>query len=289
MDQWLQLHIASNAEQADQLSDYLCNELGALAVTLNPADETPKFQLQPGDMPLWDQLIIVVLFEPETDPDHIMAQLPDCQLIHQEILIEKNWVHETQKNFPAKCFADKLWVLPSWDENHYPDPKIRIDPGLAFGTGNHPTTSLCLQWLADNPPTDLTVIDYGCGSGILSLAACTLGAKTVYAVDHDEQAVLATKQNAKLNTNIQQQLHVGSDAILPPNLQAELIIANILAESLLMLYPILLQHCRLNGTLVLSGLLESDYDKIIQCYQRSFSLIDKQLANEWLRLVFKLA
>jgi ribosomal protein L11 methyltransferase len=286
MNQWLQLHISLPADQADKLSDYLCEELGALAVTINPADDTPQFQLEPGDMPLWDKLVIVALFDPETNPDVIMAQLPTCELVKHEILAEKNWVHETQKNFPSKCFANKLWIIPSWDIGEYSDPKIRIDPGLAFGTGTHPTTSLCLQWLAENPPTDKTVIDFGCGSGILSLAACALGAQTVYAIDHDEQAVLATQQNAALNANIDKQLHAGTDAILPGNLQAEVVIANILAEPLLTLYPVLLHHTKTGGTLILSGLLESDYDKILTCYQAGFTFIDKQLDDEWLRLAF---
>jgi ribosomal protein L11 methyltransferase len=286
MNKWLQIHIALESDQAEETSNDLFEKLGALAVTINPAEDYPLFQYLPGQMPLWNKLVITALFAEHTDPRSILNKLTGCQLIHHEILEEKDWVHETQKNFPAKCFASQLWVIPSWDKDPYPDPKIYIDPGLAFGTGTHPTTSLCLAWLADNPTINKTVIDFGCGSGILSLAACTLGANTVYAIDHDEQAILATQQNCALNDRMNEKLIVGTDAILPHDFQADVVIANILAKPLLALYPILLKHTKNGGTLVLSGLLESDYLTILDCYQVGFRLTETQLDNDWLRLVF---
>lgn len=291
--QWLQIHITSDAEQAESLSDHL-TELGALAITMSPAEDLPVFQQEPGETPLWDQLILSALFPVDADPDVIQGLLLSHQIIDKntgwrsEILTEKNWVHETQKSFPAKCFSNKLWVVPGWEKNDYPDPKLILDPGLAFGTGTHPTTALCLEWLAKNPPTDKTVIDYGCGSGILSLAAFVLGAEKIYAIDHDEQAVLATQQNAALNPGASEKTIIGLQDDLPQDVKAELVIANILAKPLLSLYPILLQHTKAGGQLILSGLLESDKDAIVDCYSQDFTLIECAQQDEWLRLEFRL-
>jgi ribosomal protein L11 methyltransferase len=131
------------------------------------------------------------------------------------------------------------------------------------------------------------VIDFGCGSGILSLAACALGAKAVYAVDHDEQAILATKQNTALNSGFEFRLQIGMESILPFDLKADVVIANILADPLITLYPQLLKHTRAGGILVLSGLLENDYSRIVACYETDFRLIECQQKEEWLRLTFK--
>ena len=291
-NKWLQIHIGLESDNSETISEFLTDELGALAITLIDAEDHALFQLEPGDMPLWDKVIMTVLFPAGHDPDHIMQELLSKQLVNEpikwrsEILEEKDWVHDTQKSFPAKRFADSLWVIPRWDDKDYPNPKIYIDPGLAFGTGTHPTTSLCLEWLAQNPPTKKTVIDFGCGSGILSLAACALGATAVYAIDHDEQAILATKQNSELNKTTTQHLITGKDTILPKEFKAELVIANILAKPLLTLHPILLQHTAANGTLILSGLLEKDFEEILACYTVGYTLLDKKLDGEWLRLIF---
>ena len=289
--QWLQIHVTANDQEAETLSNHL-TELGALAVTMAPAQDTPVFQHEPGETPLWNQLILSVLFPVDADPDIIRGLLLSHQIISEnsgwksEILTEKNWVHETQKAFPAKCFANKLWVVPGWEENDYPEPKLILDPGLAFGTGTHPTTSLCLEWLAQNWPTGKTVIDYGCGSGILSLAACVLGASQIYAIDHDEQAVLATEQNTDLNPGAKEKMVIGLQDALPQSVQADLVIANILAKPLLSLYPVLLHHTKPGGQLILSGLLESDKAAIVDCYSQDFTLIECKQQDEWLRLEF---
>jgi ribosomal protein L11 methyltransferase len=290
-NRWLQIHIGLDSAASDCVSDCL-TEKGALAITITPAEDRALFQYEPGDMPLWDKITMTVLFPVDGNADKIMATLVDREFIHSntawrhEILEEKDWVHETQKEFPATCFADRFWIVPSWDKGDYPDPKIFIDPGLAFGTGTHPTTALCLEWLALNPLNKKTVIDFGCGSGILSLAACALGATDVYAIDHDDQAVLATNQNRQLNEGLINQLTVGKADALPADLCAEVVIANILAKPLLDLYPTLVQHTQPAGTLILSGLLESDYDMILERYQPAFTLTDKANEGEWLRLTF---
>ena len=291
MNTWLQMHFTVARDDTEQLSESLEAD-GALSVTYSAGDDSMQYQLQPNETPLWHRVIVTALFSPQRDADAIIASLINQSKINKEttytheILEEKDWVSETQRQFQAQRFADRLWVVPGWDKTEYPQPCCRIDPGLAFGTGTHPTTALCLAWLAENPPCNQTVIDFGCGSGILSLAACALGALSVYAVDHDEQAIQATEQNAALNASLADRLCVGKSAILPVDLTAPVVIANILAAPLLSLYPTLLQHTESNGVLVLSGLLISDKDSIVRCYSAGFDLVDCKAQDEWLRLVF---
>jgi ribosomal protein L11 methyltransferase len=188
-------------EKSDIISDELTAQ-AALAITLASANSEEVFQLK-DERPLWEKTIIKALFADDWPIKITMQELkkkfPDISW-ELEAIADEDWVRKTQENFPAQNFANKLWVLSSWEDiNEFPGQKIRIDPGLAFGTGTHDTTKLCLEFLANNAPANKTVIDYGCGSGILALGALALGAKKVGAIDHDAQALEATRNNAQLN------------------------------------------------------------------------------------------
>lgn len=278
----LQLTVTVSAGQAEWVADFL-TESGALAVILQDALDQPLFQEELHATPLWQQTKIQALFADDFVLDELINTLKhqlssgvDCQI---QILVEENWVQKTQQNFPARCFADKLWVAPS-------GAVLRINPGLGFGTGAHPTTALCLQWLAEQADlTQKTVIDYGCGSGILGLAALALGAQTVWAVDHDPQALLATKNNAELNHFPSGSLNI----VLPeqlPMLQAEMILANILANPLCELADKLISCLAPQGQLVLSGFYAEEIDRITQAYTPTLKLISTEIQENWARLVF---
>ena len=283
------LKLITPAAYVDELSDQLI-QLGAAAVNLQAATSEEIFQEQPHEHLLWQETELQALFE---DEEALNAALIFCktqkyiQHCSLEQVAEKNWVEINQKNFPPILFGDKLWVCPSWHDAQPLTGKIlKLDPGMAFGTGTHATTALCLNFLATHDLHHKIVIDYGCGSGILALAAAILGAKKVIAVDHDEQALLATQLNAEKN-NIAHQLEVVTAKRLTP-VQANLVIANILANPLIELSKKLIQLTQKNGTLVLSGILAAEKQKIIDYYQKQGAIfVQMQQQGEWVLLEFK--
>lgn len=286
---WLRLIITEVRENADFISDFLF-ERDALSVTLEDAGVEPLFQEGLNETPLWKNTQIHALFAEHAPVSAVMDELSaalskplDYQIEHVE---DQDWVQVTQQNFPAQLFANRLWILPSWQS---PDALtsgviLRINPGLGFGTGTHPTTSLCLNWLAQQDLTNKTVIDYGCGSGILGLAALALGAKQVWAVDHDPQALIATQNNAELNHFPDAALNI----VLPeqfPNVQADIILANILANPLCELASQLTRHLAPHGQLVLSGFLVEETERVARAYQPALQTIDAATQDNWVRLV----
>ena len=286
---YLQITILTSRDAAEHISDAL-EEIEALAVTLEDAQDHPLFQLQPQEMPLWETVNIKALFPETASVENIITQLtPHLNIetpIHydSELIEDQDWVRLTQQHFKPQCYAGHLWICPSWHTEPLEGHVVSIDPGLAFGTGTHPTTSLCLDWLAHNPPQHKVVIDYGCGSGILALAAQRLGATRVYAVDHDEQALLATTNNAQLNADItSDQLIVCYPEELPP-IKADVIIANILSGPLISLEPTLENLLKPNGIIILSGLLEHEVPFILEVYQQHFNIIDITIQEQWARI-----
>ena len=185
------------------------------------------------------------------------------------------------ENFKPICFGEKLWIVPSWHEPPQPNTvNILLDPGLAFGTGTHPTTALCLQWLDKADLTGKTVIDYGCGSGILAIAAALLGANKVIGVDTDPQALEATQANAQRNGVI-------IETYLPqhcPTVECDLLLANILAGPLMELMPRFVELTRPDTQLVLSGILDVQADTVSQHYQTEFKMDNAVVLEEWVRL-----
>ncbi|MBD3667911.1 MAG: 50S ribosomal protein L11 methyltransferase, partial [Kangiella sp.] len=235
---WIQLKFNYKHPDADSLSDYLM-ELGALAVTFLDAEDKPILEPKPGETPLWEHLIVLALFDADVDTKAIDGAIQShefAQHIGQqyewEIIRDQDWERSWMENFKPMQFGDRVWIVPSWCEAPEPDAvNIKLDPGLAFGTGTHATTALCLQWLDGADLNGKTVVDYGCGSGILAIAALLLGADKVYAVDIDPQAIEATKQNLSRNGIASNRLVLGLPEVvdLP---QADILVANILAEPL---------------------------------------------------------
>lgn len=289
---WLELSFVLESRWAQVCSEQL-ETLGALAVSFFDAGNNPLFEPPPNSTPLWDKVKIVGLFTEEINATDIVrtlqASFPTlcCQVTH---LADRDWTRTWLAHFRPLQFGDKLWVAPS----EYPDwqaPQgaiiLHLDPGLAFGTGTHPTTALCLQWLAQHPPLQQQVIDYGCGSGILGIAALLLGATRVWAVDHDPQALLSTQQNAQRN-----QVAERINPLLPEdwaqqNERGHLILANILAQPLIELAPQLRQFCLPGGQIVLSGLLTTQLSAVQQAYQPDFVFEVPHIQEEWVLLVGK--
>lgn len=283
---WLQLRIRAPHQFVETVEDLLFAHQ-AVSVTLEDAADQPLLEPGPGETPIWDDVEVVGLFIAEdTDPDILRAsldaQLPgECGQVQFEDLPERDWVRAWMDRFQPMRFGERLWIVPS----HLapPDPtavNLLLDPGLAFGTGTHPTTALCLQWLDAHPPKNLRVLDYGAGSGVLAVAAAKLGAREVSAIDNDPQAVTASHDNATRN-------QVTITAGLPDSLAAtevfDVVLANILASILIQLAPTLTAHCKVGGRLVLSGVLVDQADDVMAAFPNfEFAPIAQQ--EDWVRL-----
>ena len=288
---WLQLTLEATHSNSEQLSDLL-SQAGAAAVTMQDAKDDPIYEPPVGSTPLWDQLLLTGLFKANANIDAVL------ELIENHIgkipahtlnpLEDKDWIRAWMDDFKPMQFGQRVWICPSWHTP--PDPQavnILLDPGLAFGTGTHPTTSLCLRWLDANFQHPVNVIDYGCGSGILGIAAALLGSEQVYAIDLDPQALIATQANAEKN-------HV-LDKVEPfsviefkkqfSQLQCPLLLANILAGPLVDLSEMLASHVQAGGKIVLSGILAEQADKISAAYQRWFHIDEISQEGDWIRVV----
>jgi len=284
---WIQFIFDSTPDGADLLSDQL-SECGASAVTFQDNADQPIYEPEIGSTPLWQATNVIALFDADNDPDDVIARLTPLMAPNSlpnyriEAVEDKDWVREWMDNFHPMCFGEKLWICPSWHQPPKPDAiNILLDPGLAFGTGTHPTTALCLNWLDQADVKDKIVIDYGCGSGILAIAAALLGAKKVIGVDTDPQALEATQANADRNG-----VHI--DTYLPqdcPALTADLILANILAGPLQTLAPTLTQLSKPNAAIVLSGILANQAAAVSDSYQTTFNMQIPTQKEEWIRLV----
>jgi len=285
---WLQLILETTPDHAEPLSDLL-GEAGASAVTFLDSADQPLYEPPPGATPLWAHTRVIGLFEADCDMDAVLARLttalaPTPLPAHRiSPLEDKDWEREWMDSFQPMPFGKRLWIVPSWHQAPDPDAvNILLDPGLAFGTGTHPTTSLCLQWLDEHGAAHEQVIDYGCGSGILAVAALKLGAAHVWAVDNDPQALIATRDNAEKN-------HVGDaiDAVLPealPTLTTPLLLANILAQPLMAFAERFAGLVEPGGHIVLSGILEHQAEAVAACYRPWFQMDAPVLQDEWVRL-----
>ncbi|TVQ72510.1 MAG: 50S ribosomal protein L11 methyltransferase [Oceanospirillales bacterium] len=291
---WLQIKIPVSPEHADKFEDLLL-EAGCAAVTFQDAEDNPIFEPDLGTTPLWQSTVVTGLFSAEHDLEttleYIRSELPNLLEVDQiapsvsaEILEDKDWERAWMDMYHPMQFGQRLWVCPSWRE--VPDPNavnLMLDPGLAFGTGTHPTTALCLEWLDSVQFDGLNVIDYGCGSGILGIAALLLGATHVTAVDIDHQALTATRDNLQRN-------HLDNSlltAYLPeqvPEIKADLLIANILAGPLIQLEPTFAKHLKTGGQLLLSGLLDTQAQEIRNAYEGHFDIKEIKSKDNWIRI-----
>lgn len=264
-------------------------DAGALSVTLEDAADTPILEPAPGATPLWPQVRLRALFAGTTNPLAILTNfnqqgvrtLPHYRF---ETIADRAWEREWLRDFKPMRFGAHLWVCPGGQRPADAAATIvELDPGLAFGTGTHPTTALCLEWLASGAANEREVIDYGCGSGILAIAALKLGAAHATAYDIDEQAAVATRENARRN-QVTEQLRVLSPQE-PPERAADVVVANILAEPLCTLAPSLTALVRPGGRLVLSGLLRSQQDQVEAAYLDAFDFESAVMREDWVRLV----
>lgn len=290
---WQQLSITVNAEGVDFVSDTLM-ELGAVAVTFHETDGEEILEPLPGTEPLWKRTRVTGLFTQDFDLTRVLIHLthilPSEWNIEQkiELLGEQDWVRQTQQQTEPQQFGKRLWIYPSWIQPSENSENINLilDPGVAFGTGTHPTTRLCLEWLDQHGANYPVVIDYGCGSGILALAAIKLGAQMLWAIDHDPQALWSTQENAKNNNiNLLQLKTALPDEI--PDLKVDLILANILANPLIELKPRFKQLLKPNGILVMTGILQSQLKEIETCYQNDFIQRDCKIHGDWVLVEYQ--
>ena len=290
---WLQIHITVQQSQVE-ICESLLLSLGAVSVTLDDAEDQALLEPLPGETPLWDKVIVTGIFQQDEeqplDADALcqfIASQIEHTAIRSEVIEDQAWERAWMDYYEPIQVADNLWIVPEWLEAPNPEvTNIKLDPGLAFGTGNHASTFLCLQWLAGLDLKDKVVIDYGCGSGILGVAALLLGAKYVYATDIDPQAVLATKQNAELN-GVADRLWVG----LPEEFEAhyqdktEILVANILAKPLMMLVETFYNLTVPNAQIALAGLIEEQIEDVKAAYAPYFEITGQQMREEnWCRL-----
>lgn len=288
---WLQATIEADSAVAERLADALM-EAGALSAAIEDAlagtdAEQPIFG-EPGEPveQLWSHSLIVALFDENDDPALIIAAAATaCELPlpswREERVEEQDWVRMTQAQFEPIRISERLWITPTWHE--MPDPaavNLQLDPGLAFGTGSHPTTRLCLQWLDTHIAGGESVLDYGCGSGILAIAALKLGAGSAVGVDIDPQAVRASRDNAAQNG-------VAASFVLPdatPEDRYDVVVANILANPLRLLGGLLAGHVKPGGRIVLSGILAEQAEELSAIYAQWFDMDAPVFDEGWTRL-----
>lgn len=285
---WLQLELETNQAQAEELTELL-EQLGAVSVTLTAASDDPVFDAEGETKKLWHKTRLIALLHPDADLDIILVCLRDRVgaeniFSHKiELIKDKDWISEFKAAHQPLIFSDRVCISPSWcDLPEHDLPTLILDPGLAFGTGTHPTTSSCIEWLAEHDLKGKTVIDYGCGSGILAMVAAILGAKQVYAVDIDEQAIQAAKENAERN-NLSSKINISlvEEAPLPV---VDILVANILMNPLKELVEEFSTIIQSGGDIVLSGLLHVQAEECLAAYSSCFNM-DKPIFNqEWTRL-----
>ena len=280
---WLQISVPVDRALAERTAEEI-EALGAVAVTLEDAGEVPVLEPAPGETPLWPTVVVTALFE-DSEPDRLMS-IADTDAwgsrhgFHLSRLADRAWEREWLKDFQPMRFGRRLWVCPG-DQLPPDDPEaviLYLDPGLAFGTGTHPTTALCLEWLDAHEPAGKRVIDFGCGSGILAIAAARLGAGNVAAFDIDPQALEATRENSARNGVADRIRVLAADAPLPP---ADLLIANILAGPLIDLAPAFSRALSPGTGLVLSGILAAQTDSVVAAYAGSFEFPEIAGKDGW--------
>lgn len=293
---WLLLKIHANENNADAISDALMH-IGALSASIEDANaeteaeqaifgEPSSAHIQYPPPGIWQQNIVTAMFDENADTAAVIAALVQETGIANfeystETIAEQDWVRATQAQFDPIKITNNLWIVPTWHDAPNADAiNIALDPGLAFGTGSHPTTSLCLEWLTQQGLQNLTVLDYGCGSGILAIAAKKLGAQQVVGVDIDAQAIIASRYNAEQN-----QVSINFvDASAFTHQVFDVIVANILSSALMVLAPVLAKYCKVGGKLALSGILAEQQPALIARYSEWFNMEAPTQKDAWILL-----
>jgi ribosomal protein L11 methyltransferase len=286
---WHQLSVITDKQTAPQVSDFF-SDLGAVSVTYMDAEDQPVYEPPPGETKIWRLTKVIALFELDTEPELVktvlLSQFKDHLLENwfHEVLQDQTWERTWMEHYQPMKFGESLWVCPTGQEKSEPGTVcMTLDPGLAFGTGTHPTTSLCLEWLAHHDLTNKVVIDYGCGSGILAVAAILLGAKQAHAIDIDPQAITATLANAEKNNVVDR-----IKCYLPeqfPDLKADIVIANILAKPLCELSEQISELLKTDGELILSGILNEQAELVRIAYSYyNINIQTPKTQGDWCRL-----
>lgn len=286
---WQQLVCHTTSDKQDIIVDTM-EAAGAVSITWQDAEDNPILEPKPGEMRLWESLVVTALYENDVDLTALLLTLEthktdwNIQALQQETVEDQPWERAWMDSYQPMCFGQRLWIYPSWYETPNDDSiKLLLDPGLAFGTGTHPTTALCLEWLDGEDVTGKTVLDYGCGSGILAIAALKLGAISAVGTDIDPQALQATQDNAERNAVDPEQLHTCYPKVLPDQTY-DIVMANILAGPLVELAPELLNAIRMGGKLVLSGILAEQTESIRAAYQPHLSDFIVTQKDDWIRV-----
>ena len=282
---WLQLSVEVVGDQVEVVSEAF-NSIGALSVTVQDAGDEPLLEPAPGETPLWSNTRVIALFDAAEDTAELKQQLqsvlgaplPD---LLSEPLADRDWSNTWRDTFGAMQFGERLWISPVGESPSEPNAiVVHMDPGMAFGTGTHATTAMCLCWLDARPPVNQSVIDYGCGSGILAIAARKLGAVNVTAVDIDPQALQATRENARRNDCYIEVLH---PEVLDKR-SADLVVANILANPLIELAPGMARRVHKDGRLILTGILAEQAGAVMAAYVDWFVFAAPVYREEWVLL-----
>lgn len=285
---WHQISVITHEDLAPQLADFF-DQLGAVSVTYMDAEDEPVYEPAIGETKIWSNTQVIALYELDKEPELIKIQLhvryesEQLRNYQYELIEDQEWERAWMEFYKPMKFADKLWVCPT-DQEQYESGTVclTLDPGLAFGTGTHPTTALCLEWLASHDLTGKTVIDYGCGSGILAVAAILLGAKKAHAVDIDSQAITATESNA-LKNQVQDKIVCYLPEQFTP-FQADVVLANILAKPLIDMAEQISNLVAPGNHLVLSGILHEQAESVMNAYQQYIIFSPPVQQEDWIRL-----
>lgn len=294
---WIQLQLSTTPDSAQGLESLL-EANNSLAITLVDAADQPVLEPARGETPLWDSIILTALFSAETDPEKLLQVLSNSYLpdklppVEFKILEDEDWERAWMNSFKPLCFGENLWICPSWAKTPNPDAvNIMLDPGLAFGTGTHPTTALCLNWLDQQAMQNKVLIDYGCGSGILGIAGLLLGAKQVIGVDNDPQALIASRDNCDKNKIDPEyfQTFLPKDFVEEINQEnitpADILLANILDGPLIDLAAYLAALVKPDGHILLSGILQEQAESVSLAYEPWFIIDAITSKDGWVRIV----
>lgn len=288
---WLQISVHTTQNHAEQAETVLLQN-GACSITLNDAADEPILEPAPGETPIWQNIIATGMFDNTEDQPRLLANIKAAlqssdYRITSELLEDQNWSRSWMDNYHAMQFGERLWVCPWHIDPPEPDAtNLRLDPGLAFGTGTHPTTSLCLSWLDRHIQQQQSLLDFGCGSGILAIAALLLGLQHADGVDIDPQALEASLANAEAN-QVEDRLHLFSAKQFSAEhsqQQYDIVVANILSGPLVELAPMLARHTRAGGDIVLSGILAEQADSVINAYAPFFKMDAPLFEEDWVLL-----
>ncbi len=281
---WTKIILAVSAAEVDDVEAQLW-DLGAVAVTVMDASDNPIYEPPPGETPVWESILLEGLFEDDIELTHVSSSLiqSGCEIVATEEVADRLWEREWMTDFEPMRFGNRLWVCPTgFDVADAEATIIALDPGLAFGTGTHATTRLCLEWLDRVDMSGKRVLDFGCGSGVLGIAALLLGASEVVAIDNDPQALTATLENARRN-NVAEKLatHIDAEGVEG---EFDLVLANILAKPLIELAPLLASRLISGGDIVLSGILENQLSWVEEAYVDRVRLVGQEVGEGWVCL-----